>query len=77
MSEHDQEISFGTGDAWTRAIARHRETALCHLFHGSAHYCDRQPRTGSGVIDARGLPGYTFECASGELCAPASMRRAT
>ena len=25
------------------------------------------PSTGSGVIDARGLPGYTFECASGEL----------
>jgi hypothetical protein len=25
------------------------------------------PSTDSGVIDARGLPGYTFECASGEL----------
>ena len=28
------------------------------------------PTTGSGVIDARGLPGYTFECASGELALP-------
>ena len=69
-SEHDQEISFQAlatpGLVRLRATVRQRDVtcsaeALITVTDSLA------PSTGSGVIDARGLPGYTFERASGEL----------
>lgn len=69
-SEHDQEISFQApatpGLVRLRATVRQRDVtcsaeALITVTDSLA------PSTGSGVIDARGLPGYTFECAPGEL----------
>ena len=69
-SEHDQEISFQApatpGLVRLRATVRQRDVtrsaeALITVTDSLV------PSTGSGVIDARGLPGYTFERASGEL----------
>ena len=69
-SEHDQEISFQApatpGLVRLRATVRQRDVT-CSAEALITVTDSLVPSTGSGVIDARGLPGYTFECASGEL----------
>ena len=69
-SEHDQEISFQApatpGLARLRATVRQRDVT-CSAEALITVTDSLVPSTGSGVIDARGLPGYTFEFASGEL----------
>jgi hypothetical protein len=69
-SEHDQEISFQAPA--TPRLVRLRATVRQRDVTCSAEALitvtdSLVSPTGSGVIDARGLPGYTFECASGEL----------
>jgi hypothetical protein len=69
-SEHDQEISFQAPA--TPRLVRLRATVRQRDITCSAEALitvtdSLVSPTGSGVIDARGLPGYTFECASGEL----------
>jgi hypothetical protein len=69
-SERDQEISFQApampGLVRLHAIVRQREVTC--LAEALITVTDSLiPSTGSGMIDARGLPGYTFERASGEL----------
>ena len=49
-----------------RAVARQRDVT-CSAEALITVTDSLVPSTGSGVIDARGLPGYTFERASGEL----------
>jgi Histidine kinase-, DNA gyrase B-, and HSP90-like ATPase len=69
-SEHDQEISFQApatpGLVRLRATVRQRDVT-CSAEALITVTDSLVPSTGSGVIDARGLPGYTFERASGEL----------
>jgi hypothetical protein len=69
-SGHDQEISFQApatpGLVRLRATVRQRDVT-CSAEALITVTDSLVPATGSGVIDARGLPGYTFECASGEL----------
>ena len=69
-SEHDQEISFQApatpGLVRLRATVRQRDVA-CSAEALITVTDSLVPSTDSGVIDARGLPGYTFERASGEL----------
>ena len=69
-SEHDQEISFQApatpGLVRLRATVRQRDVT-CSAEALITVTDSLVPSTCSGVIDARGLPGYTFECASGEL----------
>lgn len=69
-SEHDQEISFRApatpGLVRLRVIVRQRDVT-CSAEALITVTDSLVPSPGSGVIDARGLPGYTFECASGEL----------
>ena len=69
-SEHDQEISFQApatpGLVRLRATIRQRDVT-CSAEALITVTDSLVPSTGSGVIDARGLPGYTFERASGEL----------
>jgi hypothetical protein len=69
-SEHDQEISFQApatpGLVRLRATVRQRDVT-CSAEALITVTDSLVPSTGSGVIDARGLPGYTFECASGDL----------
>ena len=69
-SEHDQEISFQApatpGLARLRATVRQRDVT-CSAEALITVTDSLVPSIGSGVIDARGLPGYTFERASGEL----------
>jgi hypothetical protein len=69
-SEHDQEISFQApatpGLVRLRATVRQRDVT-CSAEALITVTDSLVPSTDSGVIDARGLPGYTFECASGEL----------
>jgi hypothetical protein len=69
-SEHDQEISFQAPA--TPRLVRLRATVRQRDITCSAEALitvtdSLVSPTGSGVIDARALPGYTFECASGEL----------
>ena len=69
-SEHDQEISFQApatpGLVRLRAAVTQRDVT-CSAEALITVTDSLVPSTGSGVIDARGLPGYTFERASGEL----------
>ena len=69
-NEHDQEISFQApatpGLVRLRATVRQRDVT-CSAEALITVTDSLLPSTGSGVIDARGLPGYTFERASGEL----------
>ena len=68
--EHDQEISFQApatpGLVRLRATVRQRDVA-CSAEALITVTDSLVPSTNSGAIDARGLPGYTFERASGEL----------
>src|SRR6202047_1690907 len=69
-SEHDQEISFQApampGLVRLRAIVRQRDVT-CSAEALITVTDSLVPSPGSGMIDARGLPGYTVERASGEL----------
>ncbi len=69
-SEHNQEISFQApatpGLVRLSATVRQRDVT-CSAEALITVTDSLVSSTGSGVIDARGLPGYTFECASGEL----------
>ena len=69
-SEHDQEISFQApatpGLVRLGATVRQRDVT-CSAEALITVTDSLVPYTGSGVTDARGLPGYTFERASGEL----------
>jgi Histidine kinase-, DNA gyrase B-, and HSP90-like ATPase len=69
-SGHDQEISFQApatpGLVRLRATVRQRDVT-CSAEALITVTDSLVPSTGSWVIDARGLPGYTFEFASGEL----------
>jgi len=69
-SEHDQEISFQApatpGLVRLHAIVSQRDVT-CSAEALITVTDSLIPSTGSGLIDARGLPAYTFERASGEL----------
>ena len=69
-SEHDQEISFQApatpGLVRLRATVKQRDVT-CSAEALITVTDSLVPSGGSGVIDARGLPGYTFERAAGEL----------
>ena len=69
-SEHDQEISFQAsttpGLVRLRAIVSQRDVT-CSAEALITVTDSLVPSAGSGMIDARGLPAYTFERASGEL----------
>jgi hypothetical protein len=69
-SEHDQEISFQApampGLVRLHAIVKQREVT-CSAEALITVTDSFIPSTGLGMIDARGLPAYTFERASGEL----------
>jgi hypothetical protein len=69
-NEFDQEVGFQApatpGLVRLRATVRQRDVT-CSAEALITVTDSLVPSTGSGVIDARGLPGYTFECASGEL----------
>src|SRR6202140_1328131 len=69
-SEHDQEISFQApatpGLVRLHATVRQRDVT-CSAEALITVTDSLIPSTGSGVIDTRGLPGYSFERASGEL----------